>query len=97
MRMTGMRTTAMAVPFKKPTYWPYGRWEGVSVVLVVIDTDEGLTGVGESVCLPSPPEGCQMFIEGLKPLLIGESQFDIERLVNKIEGLGGWVFGRHYA
>ena len=24
----------MAVPFTKPTYWPYGRWEGISAVLV---------------------------------------------------------------
>jgi len=97
MKITDLKTTLMAVPFKKPTYWPYGKWEGISAVLVEIETDEGLTGLGESVCLPWPPKGCQNFIDGLKPLLLNESPFDTERLLNKIEGLGSWVFGRHYA
>lgn len=97
MKITDLKTTMMAVPFTKPTYWPYGRWDGISAVLVEIETDQGLVGYGESVCLPWPPSGCQMFIDGLKPLLLNESPFNTERLLNKIEGLGGWVFGRHYA
>ncbi len=97
MKITDLKTTLMAVPFKKATYWPYGKWEGISVVLVEIETDAGLVGLGESVCLPWPPEGAKCFIDGLKPLLLNESPFDTERILNKIEGLGGWVFGRHYA
>lgn len=97
MKIVDLRTTLIAVPFKKPTYWPYGKWEGISVVLVEIETDSGLVGLGESACLPWPPEGCEIFLQGVKPLLLDESPFDTERIIKKIEGLGGWVFGRGYA
>jgi L-alanine-DL-glutamate epimerase-like enolase superfamily enzyme len=36
-------------------------------------------------------------IANTKPLLIGQDPFDTERIGKRIEGLGGWTFGRHFA
>jgi len=97
MKICDLRTTILSAPFKKATYWPYGKWEGMTVVLVEVLTDEGIIGLGESVCLSTPAEGYDAFIQGCKSLLIGESPFNTERLLKKLEGLGGWVFARHFA
>jgi len=69
----------------------------MTVVVIEIETDEGVVGIGESVCLQSPAEAFKEFIDSSKPFLMGEDPFNTERIGKKIEGLGGWVFGRHFA
>lgn len=97
MRITDLKSTILSVPFSKPTFWPYGRWDGMTVVVIEIETDEGVVGIGESVCLQSPAEAFKEFIDSSKSFLMGEDPFNTERIGKKIEGLGGWVFGRHFA
>ncbi|NIO03169.1 MAG: hypothetical protein GTN74_00750 [Proteobacteria bacterium] len=97
MKITDLKTTILSVPFRKSTFWPYGRWDGITVVVIEIETDQGITGVGESVCQQNPAEAFKSFIDRSKPFLIGEDPFNTERIGKKIEGLGGWVFGRHFA
>ncbi|NIQ40390.1 MAG: hypothetical protein GTN81_17665 [Proteobacteria bacterium] len=97
MKITDLKSTILSVPFKKMTFWPYGRWEGMTVVVIEIETDEGIVGFGESVCQQNPAEAFKSFIDGSRPLLVGEDPFNTERIAKKIEGLGGWVFGRHFA
>jgi L-alanine-DL-glutamate epimerase-like enolase superfamily enzyme len=97
MKITDLKTTILSVPFSKPTFWPYGRWEGITIVVVEIETDGGVVGVGESLCLQSPAEAFKAFIDNTKPFLLGEDPFNTERIGKKIEGLGGWVWGRHFA
>jgi L-alanine-DL-glutamate epimerase-like enolase superfamily enzyme len=69
----------------------------MTVVVVEIETDEGLLGIGESVCIQSPAEAFKGFIDNAKKFLIGEDPFNTERIGKKIEGLGGWLFARHFA
>jgi L-alanine-DL-glutamate epimerase-like enolase superfamily enzyme len=97
MKIANLKSTILSVPFRKMTFWPYGRWEGMTVVVIELETDEGIVGVGESVCQQNPAEAFKSFIDGSKPLLVGEDPFNTERIAKKIEGLGGWVFGRHFA
>lgn len=97
MKITDLKSTILSVPFAKPTLWPFGRWEGMTVVVIEIETDNGTVGIGESVCQQKPADAFRNFIDSSKPLLIGEDPFDTERIGKKIEGLGGWVFGRHFA
>ena len=97
MRITDLESTILSVPFTQPTFWPYGRWDGMTVVVVEISTDQGITGIGESVCLQRPAEAVKQIIDGTKHLLLGEIPFDTERIAKKIEGFGGWTFGRHFA
>ena len=97
MKITDLKSTILSVPFRKPTRWPYGRWEGMTVVVIEIETDQGIVGIGESVCIQNPAESVKAFIDGSKPFLLGEDPFNTERIGKKIEGLGGWAFGRHFA
>jgi L-alanine-DL-glutamate epimerase-like enolase superfamily enzyme len=97
MKITDLRSTILSVPFRKPTFWPYGHWDGMTIVVVEIETDKGIAGIGESACLQGSAEACRQFIDNTVPLLTGEDPFNTERIHQKIEGLGGWVFGRQFA
>ncbi len=98
MKITDLKTTILSVPFSKPTFWPFGRWDGSTVVVIEIETDEGITGLGESICLQNPAEAAELLIQGTKPLLIGQDPFDTEPIGKRIEGLGAWnPWGRHFA
>ncbi len=85
------------MPFAKPTFWPYGRWDGMTVVVIEIETDQGIIGLGESICIQSSAEAIKLFIDNTKPYLLDQDPFDTERIGKRIEGLGGWTFGRHFA
>jgi glucarate dehydratase len=97
MKITDLKSTILSVPFAKPTFWPYGRWDGMTVAVIEIETDEGIVGIGESVCLQNPAESVKGFIDNSKAFILGEDPFNTERIGKKIEGLGGWAFGRHFA
>ena len=97
MKIKDLKSTILSMPFKKPTSWPYGQWEGMTVVVIEIETDEGITGIGESSCMQNPAEAFKLFIDHSKLLLIGEDPFNTERIAKKLEGMGGWFFGRHFA
>jgi L-alanine-DL-glutamate epimerase-like enolase superfamily enzyme len=98
MKVTDLKTTILSVPFSKPTFWPFGRWDGSTVVVIEIDTDEGITGLGESICLQNSAEAVELLIENTKPLLVDQDPFDTERIGKRIEGLGAWnPFGRYFA
>jgi L-alanine-DL-glutamate epimerase-like enolase superfamily enzyme len=48
MKIARIQTTPLALPFQEPYHWA-GRVDyGATVVLVRVETDEGLVGVGES-------------------------------------------------
>jgi len=97
MKITDLKTTILSVPFSQPTHWPYGRWEGSTVVVIELETDQGIIGLGESLCLNNSAEAVDAVIMGTKPLLMDQDPFDTERIGKRIEGLGGWTFGRHFA
>jgi L-alanine-DL-glutamate epimerase-like enolase superfamily enzyme len=90
MRITGIETTLLGLPFKVPYHWA-GRCDfGAHVVLIEVETDEGIIGVGESTAA-SPPDGTVGFLEGIKKQLVGESPFDIERLLHRVRCLGSFT------
>jgi len=97
MKITNLRSTILSVPFKKPTFWPYGRMDGMTVTVIELETDEGIVGIGENACIQIPAEGYKHFVDGTASLLMGEDPFNTERIRKKIEGFGGWVFGRQFA
>jgi L-alanine-DL-glutamate epimerase-like enolase superfamily enzyme len=90
MKITRIHTTPLALAFKEPYHWA-GRVDyGSAVVLVEIETDEGLVGIGESTA-SFPAEGVLNYINGVSPLFVGESVFDIERLMTRARCLGGFA------
>ena len=92
MKITDLKTTPLSIPFTRPTHWPYGVLAGITSILVEIETDGGLTGLGESVCLQDPAESTEQHIVACRHLLVGEDPFDTERLEKKLLGYGGWIF-----
>jgi L-alanine-DL-glutamate epimerase-like enolase superfamily enzyme len=89
MKISGIKTTPLLLPFKEPYYWA-GRVDlGTAVILVEVETDEGLVGVGESTA-GLPAEGVLQALQGVVPCFIGEPVFDIERLFTRAQCLGSF-------
>ena len=74
MKITAIRATPVNIPLETPFYWSVGTYPGTTRVIVEVETDEGLVGLGEA---PSP--SCVGPIEQvLAPKLVGRDPFDIE-------------------
>ena len=79
MKITEIRTTPLAFTFRQPYVWA-GRCDlGAAVVLVEVETDDGIVGIGESTA-GFPADSVTSCLQGVSHHFIGESPFDIERL-----------------
>lgn len=76
MKITEMKTTWVSIPIEKPLIGTVGLHPGrFSRTIVELTTDEGIVGLGEV------GGGDQRAaLERLKPRIIGESPFDLERI-----------------
>ena len=89
MKITQIKTTPLAVRFKEPYHWA-GRVDyGAALVLVEVETDSGLRGIGECTA-GFPAESTLNVLQGVAPLFIGEPVFDIERLFARARFLGSF-------
>ena len=80
MKITQVRTRPLLVPYISPYHWAHGVIDGATVILVEVETDEGLVGYGESVGTPTA-EGIQSFINQAGALCIGRSPFENAQLM----------------
>jgi L-alanine-DL-glutamate epimerase-like enolase superfamily enzyme len=89
MRITDLRATPVAVPYRADEVWAFGRRRGQVSVLLEVHTDEGLVGLGEAAAYPSA--GIVLAVlDSLRPLVLGADPVQIERLVRRIELVGTW-------
>jgi len=89
MKITAIRIRPLALPFKEPYHWA-GRVDLSAVnVLVEVETTDGVTGYGESTA-GRPAEMVMSALQGIAPVLVGESPFDVERLMSRARFLGGF-------
>ncbi len=89
MRITGLRATPVAVPFTQPEAWAFGERTGMVSVLLEVDTDEGLVGLGEAAAYPSA-DIIEAVLRTVEPLVVGESAYNIERIMKRINVVGTW-------
>lgn len=89
MRITGIRSTPVAVPFHTEEAWAYGSRKGMISILVEVDTDEGITGLGEAPAYPSADVVLSV-LRTIEPLVIGEDPVRTERLSRLIDVVGTW-------
>src|ERR687891_241247 len=89
MRITGLRQTPLAVPFREDELWAYGGRRGLVSVLLEVTTDEGVTGLGEAPAYPSTDIVLSV-LRSIEPLVVGEDPFAIERLMKRIHLVGTW-------
>jgi L-alanine-DL-glutamate epimerase-like enolase superfamily enzyme len=89
MRITGLRATPVAVPFREDELWAFGGRRGMISILLEVTTDEGVTGIGEAAAYPSA-EIVLAVIRSVESLVVGEDPFSIERISKRIDVVGTW-------
>lgn len=89
MRITGLTTTPVAVPYRTDEVWAFGTRSGQISVLLELETDEGVVGLGEAAAYPSAEIVLAAF-RTVEPLVLGEDPLAIERLVHRIDLVGTW-------
>lgn len=89
MKITGIRATPVAVPFREPERWAFGGRRGMASILLELDTDEGVTGLGEAPAYPSA-DIVSAVVRSLEPLVVGEDPFRVERILQRIDAIGTW-------
>ncbi|MBC2705246.1 mandelate racemase/muconate lactonizing enzyme family protein [Desulfobacula sp.] len=73
MKITAIRATPVNIPLEVPFYWSVGLYPGTSKVIIEIETDEGIIGLGEA-----PSWDCAHVInKDIGPRLIGHDPLDI--------------------
>jgi L-alanine-DL-glutamate epimerase-like enolase superfamily enzyme len=80
LKITEVRTRPLLVPYISPYHWAQGVIDGAMVILVEVDTDEGLTGYGESIGTPST-EGIQSYIKLAGANCVNRSPFENAQLM----------------
>jgi len=48
MKITGITATPVNIPLEKPLWWTGGHYPGTSKVIIEVETDQGLVGLGEA-------------------------------------------------
>ncbi|AXK31928.1 mandelate racemase [Streptomyces armeniacus] len=89
MRITALRATPVAVPYRTDEVWAFGRRAGLVSVLVEVETDEGLTGLGEAAAYPSADIVLSV-LRSLEPLVVGADPLRIEQLIQRVDVVGTW-------
>ena len=80
MKVKTVRSTPLLVPYKKVFHWAQGVIEAAEVILVEVQTDEGVTGYGESIGSPSA-FAVQNLIQKAGALCVGRSPFENQKLI----------------
>jgi L-alanine-DL-glutamate epimerase-like enolase superfamily enzyme len=89
MKIADVRTTVVAVPQKReyPSNWRRG-YQGSTpqvAVLVEIETDDGLVGIGESPAVwAGRPEATIALVDAVRPLLLGADPFEHDILRRRL-------------
>jgi L-alanine-DL-glutamate epimerase-like enolase superfamily enzyme len=89
-----VEATPVTIGFREPEYWSGGQRSAVTSIVVELLTDDGLTGVGESVAAPVP-EVSLAAIASAAELLVGRDPRQITRRWTDLQRLGGWRSYQH--
>ncbi|MBI3910162.1 MAG: mandelate racemase/muconate lactonizing enzyme family protein [Armatimonadetes bacterium] len=97
MRITALRTTDVRVPLNTPAKWSGGTRLTAPAILVEIDTDEGITGLGECVG-PTIPTLHAILEREFAPFLIGADPLRHELLLHRLDEFAvNWAGIARYA
>ena len=80
MKIRSIRFTPLHCAFKQPYHWSQGVTYGAPVILVEIETDAGVVGIGESVASPVHAPVLAILQDAV-PRFIGQSIYDGNRLI----------------
>jgi glucarate dehydratase len=77
MRITNVTVTPVNIPLEIPIFWTGGYYPGTSKAIIEVETDEGLTGLGEA-----PSAHLDQVVQDLAPRVIGKDPLDIAGIEN---------------
>lgn len=75
MKITSIRATTVKIPLEAPYIWSVGTYPGTTKVIVEVETDDGITGIGEAASPDCEPVINQI----MASRLIGVDPFDLAR------------------
>ncbi len=91
MKITDVRATCVALPYKRAEQWADGARDGVNNVIVEIETDAEIVGIGEATCgSGNSADPTREVIEAFKPYLVGEDPLNINRHIDRFYHLARW-------
>ncbi|HCR17233.1 MAG TPA: hypothetical protein DIU35_07095 [Candidatus Latescibacteria bacterium] len=96
MKVTSVKSRVLAIPNNEPYYYSQGVGQGVNCVLVEVETDEGITGIGEA-CGDRSAEAIVEVLRAAARAIEGHSPFDIEAFLHRFYRLGKWDDMRRFA
>jgi muconate cycloisomerase len=82
MKITAIRTTPLFCRFKQPYHWAQGVNYGAPIILIEVETDAGIVGIGESVASPEIAPVLAILDYAI-PFFVGERAHDSARLIAK--------------
>jgi galactonate dehydratase len=77
IRITDVIAHPLSQTLPQPTVTSWGKYTDVSICLVELRTDAGITGVGETLARFSPKAYAELIETSLKPRLVGQNPTDI--------------------
>src|SRR5262245_17095314 len=80
MKITNIKTTPLLCKFKQPYHWAQGVNYAAPVILIEVETDSGITGIGESVASPVI-EPVLAILKDAIPHFIGQSAYAGNRAI----------------
>lgn len=89
MKISSIKATPVAVPFRADEHWAFGSRQGMISILLEVHTDEGVVGIGEAAAYPSA-DIVLAILKTIEPLVLGENPFNVEKLMRRIHVVGTW-------
>jgi L-alanine-DL-glutamate epimerase-like enolase superfamily enzyme len=80
VKITAIKATPLFCAFKQPYHWAQGINYGAPVILIEVETDAGITGIGESVASPVIAPVLSI-IEDAAAHFIGQPAYDGNRII----------------
>ncbi len=92
MRITRIRPTPVAVPYRTAEVWAFGQRKGLVSVLIEIETDEGVVGLGEATPVyywGETVESALGFLGAEVSAALGDDPFALEAIGRRLAGRPG--------
>lgn len=94
MRIVDFRTTVVSIPFSEPESWAFGKKFGISNVIIELETDTGLVGLGEAMGFPTVRVVNEV-LQAMRPVVLGRDPMDNGVIIQELTQIHGWHHFRH--
>jgi len=92
MKITNVRALVLSYAYKNGIADALNYFSKRNAVIIILDTDEGFQGIGESACFGGPPTSTKYLIENeLAKYVIGEDPTTVKRIWQRM-----WHGSRHH-